>query len=488
MRRTAAGGTTFAMIGRECAGRAEKGRHRRFPMANRKFRVVDSGPLTATGRVLVACLLLGAAPALGQPTYTVVPGDRVERSLNVPCALEFDITNKVPTDAAVEEHLAWAVTEGGDWQGGNPGPGTYTAAYRDYKLKVYSEAGYAGEQRIGVAWDPAQVYTVRAEINPDNAVYIVRQGTAIIAEESVSAIAPPRVTMGYGWPPSVRSGATGAILSQIRWEESTTTTPSGERFAAEADTFTEAEAPGVNHGAEATVQTGGNGRVIFVRFTVSGEDLPIASATINLDATNSGGGGEIHFVPDGDWSELALTHDTRPCLSPTVLDGLGRVESGSRYALDVTAAVPGNGTYSFAIRSSEPDGSAYVSTEAGGWGHPVLVVVRGERPALSPPEDCTPDPPADGGGPDDAADAATDVPADAPADTPADDATSVGWDAPDAGPPTADDGGTEPIYPSADEGDGCGCAPEPGSALWSVSLLVGVVLGSAARSPRKRRR
>ncbi|MBI5527005.1 MAG: DNRLRE domain-containing protein [Deltaproteobacteria bacterium] len=345
------------------------------------------------GSAAVLCLcLLSPGRALGQGTYTVVPGQRVERSLNVPCALDFDLTNKVPTDPNVEEHLTWAVTEGMDWQGGNPAVGTYTAAYRDYKLKVYSAAGYAGEQRIDVGWNPALVYNVRAEIKSDRAVYVVKQNGVVVDETSVSAAAPPRVTMGYGWPPSVRNGATGAILSNIKWEEGTE--PQNPGFEAQADTFTEETAPGANHGGEASLQTGGNGRVIFMRFQVSGDSGAVSGAILNLEAVNSGGGGEIHFVPDNSWTETGITHENKPCLSPTVLSGLGRVEAGTVYSFDVTAAVPDNGAYSFAIRSSDPDGSAYHSRESGGGMHPTLVVARGTRPALTAPAACadvTPD-------------------------------------------------------------------------------------------------
>jgi len=336
---------------------------------------------------LLGLCVMSPERARGQGTYTVVPGQRVERSLAVPCALEFNITNKMPTDAAVEEHLAWAVTEGMDWQGGNPAAGTYTAAYRDYKLKVYSAAGYAGEQRIDVAWDPVQVYTVRAEIRSDRAVYIVSKAGVVIDETTVNATAPPRVTMGYGWPPSVRNGASGAILSNIKWEESAVAPP-GPGFEAQADTFTEEIAPTANHGGEASVQTGGNGRIIFLRFLVSGETGAISSALLSLEATNAGGGGEIHLVPDSGWSEIGVTHSTKPCLSSTVLSRLGRVEIGGRYTFDVTAAVPGNGTYSFAIRSSEADGSAYHSRESSGGMHPTLVVTRGTRPAMTGPAGC----------------------------------------------------------------------------------------------------
>ncbi|MBI5510986.1 MAG: DNRLRE domain-containing protein [Deltaproteobacteria bacterium] len=376
-----------------------------------------AGALVVTGM-----LLLAPEGAQGQESYTVVRGQRVERSLAVPCALEFDLTNKKATNpgnpglptsppgacdpsnpaalACVEEHLAWAVTEDGDWQGGNPAAGTYTAAYRDYKLKVYSATGYAGERNLGVGWDPAQTYTVRAEIKPDRAVYVVKHNGAVLSQISVSAPAPARVTMGYGWPPSVRNGALGAVLSNIKWEEATVTPPTpGE---AEADTFTQATAPAANHGGEGTVQTGGDGRVIFLRFAVAGDAGAIASAVLNLEAVNGGGGGAIHLVPDNSWAEGSITHDNQPCISPTVLDSVGKVAIGGRYAFDVTAAVSGNGTYSFAIRSTDSDGSAYHSRESSGGMRPTLAVSRGARPALTPPAACGAIPPdsgprADGG-------------------------------------------------------------------------------------------
>lgn len=413
-----------------------------------------------------ACLgVLGllSAPTLVHAQYTVTPGLRVERSLNVPCALEFDLTNKVPTDPAVEEHLAWAVSEGGDWSGGNAPVGTYTAAYRDYKLKVYSEVAFAGERRIGVVWDPSQVYTVRAEINLDGAVYSVSRGGTLLETISVSAAAPPRVTMGYGWPPSVRSGATGATLSNIRWEEAATVAPA-PGIEAEADTFTEAEAPGASHGGEGSVQTGGNGRVIFLRFTVSGEDLPISRATLRFEAVNAGGGGEIHFVPSNSWSESGLTHASSPCLSPTVSDSLGRVEAGGRYAFDVTDAVSSNGVYSFAIRSADPDGSAYHSRESGGGARPVLEIVRGARPALSPPAGCT----------------AVTTPADAGAAVVVDAGAPVGPDAGagvrDLGTGTAPDAGDDAgpdarrrASTSLSDG-GCGCTVRAAKSTSSASF------------------
>jgi uncharacterized protein (TIGR03382 family) len=419
----------------------------------------------ARAEAFFSVLLLVPALAHGQ-TYTVIQGQRVERSLNVPCALEFDLTNKVPSDELVEEHLAWAVTEGMDWAGGNAPLGTYSAAYRDYKLKVYGTAGFAGEQRINVPWAPASTYQVRAEIKADRAVYVVKLNGAVIAQTSVSAVAPPRVTLGYGWPPSVRNGAAGAVLSNIRWEESSVTQPppatlcpaGSTCFEPVADTWADPNQPAAAHGGDATLQVGGDGRTTYLRFDLSGLGS-VATARLQLEASNAGGITQVHAVTDNAWTEAGLTFGNRPSLEPTALDSRGRVEIGSLATFDVIAAIPAGGVYSLAIRSADLDGSAYHSKDSAAR-RPVLIVTEGPHPTPPPPPVVAP---PDAGVPE-APDAGTPVvtaPPVAPVDA-------------GANPPTA--AGT----PSRMEATGgCSSVSGPGVAAWAV--LVAAVRRRRAR-------
>ncbi|MBL8920113.1 MAG: hypothetical protein JNJ54_14705 [Myxococcaceae bacterium] len=359
------------------------------------------------GLMLVVASLSGSVQA---QTYTVTRGQRVERTLNVPCALEFDVMGKQPTNEGttpgapglVEEHLGWAVAEGRDWSGGNPPAGTYAAAFRDYKLKLYSVTQYAGERRIWVPWSPPLSYRVRMEIKIDRAEYTVRQGGAVVSSATVSGAAPARVTMGYGWPPSVRNGAEGAVLTNIRWDEASApaTTPqpppatcgAARCFAPVADTWVDPSALGSVNGASGELRVGGDGRVIYLRFDVRGLMTSVSSARLVLKALNAGGAGQAHAVADTSWAEGAVSFASRPALG-VVLSTQGRVELGATAAFDVTRAVAGDGQYAFAISSLDPDGSGYFSRESADV-KPVLEVTPGPRPAFPEPPDAGPPPDA----------------------------------------------------------------------------------------------
>lgn len=284
------------------------------------------------------------------------------------------------------EWLAWAVTEGKDWSGGNAPLGTFTAAYRDYKLKVYAATGYAGEKSINGGWNPSLVYSVRAEVNATSTRYLVTQNGATVSDVSISATAPSRVTMGYGWPPSVRKGATNAILTNIKWEQGPpappVTPPNQNQFEPEADTYADPGSPTTAFGASTELRTGGDGRTTYLRFKVAGVGS-VATARVILKGLNAGGAGQIHFLGDNSWSEATLNWNNRPTPAVKPLDSLGKVQIGAEYSFDVTNAVAGDGTYSFAIQSSDLDGSGCHSRESSDQG-PILEVVPG--PHVFPPD------------------------------------------------------------------------------------------------------
>ncbi|GMV42468.1 MAG: hypothetical protein AMXMBFR64_41840 [Myxococcales bacterium] len=154
-------------------------------------------------------------------------------------------------------------------------------------------------------------------------------------------------------------------------------------IAPDADTWAEPLNPTATHGSDTELRTGGDGRTIYLRFTVSGVG-PVKSALLRLTAMNGGFGGEIHRVGDTAWSEATLSYANRPALDPVVLDALGLVDIGETYILDVSGAVKQDGVYSFAITSSEADGSGYHSRETGPMG-PLLEVTAGEPSPEGPP-------------------------------------------------------------------------------------------------------
>lgn len=154
-------------------------------------------------------------------------------------------------------------------------------------------------------------------------------------------------------------------------------------IAPDADTWAEPLNPFATHGSDTELRTGGDGRTIYLRFTVSGVG-PVKSALLRLTAMNGGFGGEVHRVGDITWSEATLSYANRPALDPVVLDVIGLVDIGETYILDVSGAVKQDGVYSFAITSAEDDGSGYHSRETGSLG-PLLEVTAGEPSPEGPP-------------------------------------------------------------------------------------------------------
>ena len=145
--------------------------------------------------------------------YTVTRGARVERTLRVPCSLSFSMTGKLPSvesGPSDNTHLAWAYPDGASWGGGNAAG---AVGLRDYALKCYHADGtFAGQRRYDAAFDPAQSYAVRLDIQADRVTATVGDHTV-----SVDATMPEKVTLGYGWPPEQRPGAEGAVLTDIVW-------------------------------------------------------------------------------------------------------------------------------------------------------------------------------------------------------------------------------------------------------------------------------
>ncbi len=155
-------------------------------------------------------------------------------------------------------------------------------------------------------------------------------------------------------------------------------------FAAEADTYTDDELFTMNFGgAGPLVVDGSPKRRIFLRFTASGiGERAIRQAILRMRTTTdpsagSPAGGTIHTVADNGWDELAVTHMNRPQMDAAVLDNAGPVTIDQVVDFDVTAAIAGDGTYSFGIQPELSDGARYYSREAA-TGGPELILLLAE--------------------------------------------------------------------------------------------------------------
>ncbi len=154
-------------------------------------------------------------------------------------------------------------------------------------------------------------------------------------------------------------------------------------FAADADAYTDGGAPLTAFGTAASLRLDGDPeRRIYLRFDVAGIDgMSVARATIRLhtEADNNAGsshGGHMHRVSDSGWDEASVTDASRPPIDGALLSSAGAVEPAQSVDFDVTAAIAGDGLYSFGVEPGSTNLALYVSREAGSGG-PELVVVLG---------------------------------------------------------------------------------------------------------------
>jgi membrane protein involved in D-alanine export len=137
--------------------------------------------------------------------------------------------------------------------------------------------------------------------------------------------------------------------------------PVEDAYAAEATPTTNygiAAALRVDWGDQATEET-------YLRFTVTGLDGPIERARLRLYAESATVDGAAVYRAGDGWSEKRLTWSNRPGRSGAALDQAAGHPAAVWVEYDVTAAVTGNGTFSFVLATPSTDGITFSSREGG---------------------------------------------------------------------------------------------------------------------------
>jgi len=136
-------------------------------------------------------------------------------------------------------------------------------------------------------------------------------------------------------------------------------------FTPAADTYVSSGSPNTNFGSAKVLEVDGDPTdITYLRFKVTGLSGTVLSAHLRFDCVNgSSSGGTLHHMSDNSWDENTATFNTRPAIDGPILDTCGAVSPGNMVELDVTPAIHGNGTYSFAILSNNGNGADYRSRE-----------------------------------------------------------------------------------------------------------------------------
>ncbi len=121
----------------------------------------------------------------------------------------------------------------------------------------------------------------------------------------------------------------------------------------------------------------------YLKFTVEGITGPVESAIIRMVVLNGSiDGGSIYSVSNNfqgtnePWTESLVSFNNAPLLGPSALSSVGAVAVGQTVEFDVTAAISGDGTFSFAVKNQSSDKAEYSSKD--GDSPPELIIRMGD--------------------------------------------------------------------------------------------------------------
>ena len=160
-------------------------------------------------------------------------------------------------------------------------------------------------------------------------------------------------------------------------------------FNASADAFTNKKDATTNYGTLTYIGVNGPGSRTensYLRFDVTGvpAGARIRSATLLLYAVSGSPAGLSVNQVSSSWAETTITWRNAP--SPgSVVASSGPVATSTSIALDVTPAVSGNGTVSFALTTSGATELQLASRERGGSLGPQLSIQTADAPVNSSP-------------------------------------------------------------------------------------------------------
>jgi hypothetical protein len=155
-------------------------------------------------------------------------------------------------------------------------------------------------------------------------------------------------------------------------------------FAPVADSYVDASAPTVNHGTETQIRVDGSPVVrSYLRFNVTGLTGTVTNATLRIWANSAQTTGyDAYPVADTTWGETTITDSNAPVFGAK-LGSSGKVTASTWTSVNVTAAVSGNGTYSFGL--STTNATALGLSSRTGANPPQLVITTSGGAAVLPP-------------------------------------------------------------------------------------------------------
>ncbi len=185
-------------------------------------------------------------------------------------------------------------------------------------------------------------------------------GCAILFVALVVATFAPAAAASYRKAATAKASAT---VKDVTFQGDVTTIPT--TFLPTADARVERAYPNTNFGSS-YLRTDGGGdppTETNLRFTLAGLSGTVTRATLRLYAKTDTVDGPTLHVGATNWSESSVTWRTRPTYAAESTSDTAKIVAGSWVEYDVTPAVSGAGSVSFALRSNSSDGVNFDSRE-----------------------------------------------------------------------------------------------------------------------------
>lgn len=138
-------------------------------------------------------------------------------------------------------------------------------------------------------------------------------------------------------------------------------------FLPDADAYAKESKPSTNYGNKPTLIVGGGSDPdeSFIRFTVTKLSGTVQSALLRLHTTTNGSNnGPAVYATSISWSEEEIAWNKSPIPSGEALDNKGSIKTETWVEYNVTAAVKGNGMFSFVLIGDSKDAVTFSSRES----------------------------------------------------------------------------------------------------------------------------
>ncbi len=350
--------------------------------------------------------LVITVPAAASPVVRIAqPLDGAVLFVGDTATLEGTVTDDM--DADLVAALAWTSNLQGALGTGALVPAALAEGNHTITAAVTDSSGNPGMAQIAVSVRPRPAMNMPpvVTIGAPAAATAVANGQAITFTGSAADAEDGAVTGSLQWTSSLDGTiGTGATFTRVlragthriaarvtdsggqTGSDSITVTvmpPESMTFTAVADTYVSASKPTRKYGTVTRITAGATpDRQAFIRFAVSGVSpfsvtRAILRLTVGSNATDgSGMGGTVHQITNTTWSEGSTYYRNRPAIDGPALATAGSVAIKQVVDFDVTGAVAGDGSVSFALVTPLADSVVYRSRESTS-GKPQLILSLG---------------------------------------------------------------------------------------------------------------